>query len=239
VAQTTQPVRVTGPQPIDLTGVLKKLPIIGLVILALVLIGLIIFLITRHLQGSPNRAMARFAGQSAAKTTTAGRSQAVSSPRSKANLPSPQPKIQPMAPARRSTPYEDRYKPQVVPSDGSPLMLKLFVEDQNTFIGKRNIHLVKSGFNFSIGGGKSDFLIFLVPVPQKIAELRYEGSHCNLLPCKSQYFPDIGAQPVNDCIGKTIRIISDKKYELRIRIELYEDPLVKLNALLHSVSVPG
>ncbi|GHV57713.1 hypothetical protein AGMMS49579_23980 [Spirochaetia bacterium] len=126
-----------------------------------------------------------------------------------------------------------------MPTDGRPLMLKLFVKDQNTFIGKRNTHLVKQGFKFTIGGGKSDFLIFLVPLPPSIAELHYEENHCILIPRKGRYFPDIGDEPVKDCIGKTIRIISDKNYELYMRIEWYEDPLIKLNTLLRSVSVPG
>jgi hypothetical protein len=145
----------------------------------------------------------------------------------------------PPAPVRRPVFFDDQYKGPPVPTDGRPLMLKLFVGDQNTFIGKRNIHLVKQGFTFTIGGGKSDFLIFLVPLPPRIAELHYEDCHFILIPRKGRYFPDIGDEPVRDCIGKTIRIISDKNYEIRMRIELYEDPLISLNKLLRSVSVPG
>ncbi|MDR0623259.1 MAG: hypothetical protein LBG10_02400, partial [Treponema sp.] len=64
-------------------------------------------------------------------------------------------------------------------------------------------------------------------------------SRCTFIPRKPQYFPDIGSQQVPDCIGKTIRIISDKKYELNFRMERYEDPLKALNRLLRSVQVPG
>jgi hypothetical protein len=121
--------------------------------------------------------------------------------------------------------------------DGRPVMLKLFVVDQNTFIGKRNIHVVKPGVNFTIGGGQSDFLIFLVPMPFRIADLRYEGDSCLLIPRKPKYFPDTGSSPVRDCIGKTIRVVSEKDYELFMRIELCEDPLTALNRLMNSVMV--
>ena len=118
-------------------------------------------------------------------------------------------------------------------------MLNLFVEDQNTAIGRRNIHSVKAGNSFSIGGGKSDYLIFLVPIPPRIADLRYDGRNCTLIPRKPDYFPDIGSQQVPNCIGKNIRVVSDRNYELHIRIDKYEDPLKALNRLMNSISVPG
>jgi hypothetical protein len=124
-------------------------------------------------------------------------------------------------------------------TDTGPLMLSLFVEDQNTHIGRRNIHTVKPGYSFTIGGGKSDFLIFLVPIPPGIAELRSDGSQCTFIPRKPEFFPDLGSRQVPNCVGIPIRIISERHYELFIRIDRYEDPLVALNRLLHSVDVPG
>jgi hypothetical protein len=123
--------------------------------------------------------------------------------------------------------------------ENGPPMLSLFVADQNTAIGKRNIHLLKEGHRYSIGGGKSDFLIFLVPIPSQIAELEFDGRQCTIHISKPQYFPDIDSDKIPNCIGKTIRVVSDKGYELHIRIERYEDPLKALNKLLNSVSVPG
>jgi hypothetical protein len=174
-------------------------------------LGLIVFLVARHLHNSPNRAVSH-----AAKTKSA----ASSAP-----------------PPRRESPYGDSGK-QVKVVYGSPIMLNLFVQDQNTFIGKRNTHLVKPGLSFSVGGGNSDFLVFLVPVPAKIGELKYESSGCTFYPRKTKYFPDMGDNPLSDCIGKTIRVVSDKGYELFFRFEQYEDPLEKLNQLMRSVSVP-
>jgi hypothetical protein len=138
----------------------------------------------------------------------------------------------------RTGPYENKYRPRETDYEG-PLLLNLFVEDQNTAIGKRNIHAVKPGYNFTVGGGRSDFLIFLVPVPPHIGEIRCEGRNCTFIPRQARYFPDTGSQPVPECIGKTIRVISDKNYEIRFRLERYEDPLKALNRLLQSVKVPG
>ena len=139
----------------------------------------------------------------------------------------------PLKPMPKDMVYEEPLE-----SDG-PLMLNLFVEDQNTAIGRRNIHAVKSGYTFSVGGGKSDFLIFLVPVPPRIADVYFDGRNCTFTPRKPQYFPDIGAQPVSNCIGKNIRVISDKNYELHVRIERYQDPLKALNRMLNSILIPG
>jgi hypothetical protein len=121
--------------------------------------------------------------------------------------------------------------------DREPVMLNLFVEDQNTFIGKRNIHLVKQGVSFTIGGGKSDFLIFLVPMPFRIADLRYESGSCTLVPRKPEYFPDTGSSPVKDCIGETLRVVSDKNYELFIRVDRCENPMAALSRLINSVAL--
>jgi hypothetical protein len=191
------------------------------------ILGLIIFLISRKLQSSPNRAMAR------ATATPVQDKQ-------KSSYGDSQKQSTPLAyPPRERKPLP-RDKPDANQdfSNGPP-MLSLFVQDQNTAIGRRNIHSAKEGSSFTVGGGKSDFLIFLVPVPPFIAEVHFDGRQCTFIPRKPQYFPDIGSQQVPNCIGKTIRVISDRNYELHIRIERYEDPLMALNKLLNSISVPN
>jgi hypothetical protein len=117
-------------------------------------------------------------------------------------------------------------------------MLSLFVEEQNTAIGRRNVHALKKGGSFSVGGGKSDFLIFLVPVPSRLGQLHFDGNNCTFTPLKPRYFPDLGSTPVHECIGKAIRVLSDKNYEIFFHFERYKDPLIVLNQLLHSISVP-
>ena len=145
---------------------------------------------------------------------------------------------------QRVTPYQEQHakaqtQAPITIDYKDPLILNLYVEDQNTAIGRRNIHNLKSGYSLTIGGGKSDFLIFLVPMPSAIGEIRRDSGRCTFIPRKPKYFPELGSKELTDCIGKTIRVVSDKNYELRMKFEQYEDPLEKLNSLLNSLKVPG
>jgi hypothetical protein len=117
-------------------------------------------------------------------------------------------------------------------------MLNIFVEEQNTAIGRRNIHALKKGASYSVGGGNSDFLIFLVSFPAGLGRLSFDGTNCTFTPLKSDYFPDIGSTAVTECIGKPIRILSKKNYEVFFHFEPYHDPLIEMNQLLNSIKVP-
>ena len=211
--------------------------IIGIIILVLLLLGLLIFLLSRKLRSSPNRLMSQASDSDSKTKTKSASSEDRITQREVINYAS--------GSSRRTTPYDDRPaatdngKPVVINPSG-PLLLNLFVEEQNTNIGKRNIHSLKSGYSLTVGGGKSDdYNIFLVPIPAHVGEIRRDESQLIFIPKKSKYFPDIGANEVKDCINKTIRIISDKNYEMRFRFVMYEDPLIALNRLLNSVRVPG
>jgi hypothetical protein len=207
--------------------------IIGIIILALFILGVIVFFATRRLGSSPDRVMAEAASSKPEhieeQARFADHSKDLAKYASRQN--------------RRTTPYDNKHAKQeaktAVINPSGPLILNLFVEDQNTAIGKRNIHSLKSGYSLSVGGGQSDFLIFLVPMPSRIGEIRRNGSQCTFIPLKPKYFPDLGSNELKDCINKTIRVISDKDYELRFRFEMYEDPLIALNRILMSVKVPG
>ena len=216
--------------------------IIGFIILALLILFLIIFLASRRLGSRPKRVMA------AVSTTT-------SKEREKEDMPAFVDHSKDLASyaavqnRQRTTPYTNTntsrpIKPEVakpaVINPSGPLLLNLFVEDQNTAIGKRNIHSLKSGYGLSVGGGKGDdFYIFLVPMPSHLGEIRRNGSQCSFIPRKPKYFPDLGSNELRDCVNKTVRIVSDKNYEIRFRFEMYEDPLIALNRILNSVKVPG
>jgi hypothetical protein len=210
--------------------------------LGLAALGFIIFLIVRRLQSSPNRIMVQAAVSRSPGTVS--RTQAVQAPVNPPPFKENHSRDLADYAARsrqRGSSSEPRLslsKPVEISPTG-PLLLNLFVEDQNTFIGKRNIHALKSGYGFSVGGGNSDFLIFLVPMPPAIGEVRRDGSRCTFIPRKPRYFPDLGSRELPDCIGKTIRAISDKNYEIRFRLEQYEDPLIALNRLLSSIKLPG
>jgi len=212
--------------------------IIALIVLAILILGLIIFFATRKLGSSPNRVMS----EAASKTDT---SNVKDAQKEKFSDHSSDLAAYAAGQAKRSTPYANRAAKtdntkSVVINPSGPLLLNLHVEDQNTAIGKRNIHSLKSGYSLTVGGGKSDdYLIFLVPMPAHIGDIRRNGSQLIFTPRKPKYFPDIGSSEVRDCINKTIRVISDKNYEMSFRFEMYEDPLVALNRMLMSVRVPG
>jgi hypothetical protein len=122
-----------------------------------------------------------------------------------------------------------RAKPDTKP------MLCLEVDNQNRNIGRRNTHSLKAGSTYTVGGGKSDFLIFLVSLPPSIGILRFDGKECTFIPKKARYFPEIADEPVPDCIEKTIRVVSDFGYKLSFRFKQYEDPLIGLNQVMNSL----
>ncbi|MDR2404604.1 MAG: hypothetical protein LBD78_11320 [Spirochaetaceae bacterium] len=215
-----------------------SLPIlIMLGILLVLIIALIVFLIARRLHGNPTKAMAYAMGRSVPHKEDALPRPPVENKENAEFLAS-------YAAKQRKGSRISGAKPMVLEKTEAPtppignIMVSLFVEDQNTAIGRRNIHNLKPGNTYTIGGGASDFLIFLVPIPPRIAELRYDGRQCTFVPRRPEFFPDTGSQPVNDCIGKTIRVVSEKNYELFIRAEWYQDPIISLNRLLNSVNLP-
>ncbi|MDR2182451.1 MAG: hypothetical protein LBN92_07220 [Treponema sp.] len=200
------------------------LPLLALGLLALLAVILVIVLVARHLRSSPNRVMA-----SASLDDTAARNAELLN-----SFASQQAAAKLTPPHRRYYHHRDDTSQFMT----NPPMLNLFVEEQNTAIGRRNVHALKKGSTFTVGGGSSDFLIFLVPLPARLGQLRYDGNNCTFVPLKPKFFPDIGGKPVSECIGKTIRVLSDKNYEVFFRFEHYKDPLIMLNQLLHSINVP-
>ena len=115
------------------------------------------------------------------------------------------------------------------------ITLELHVEGQNKNIGKRNIHTLTPGSRRSVGGGLSSFSIFLVQVPSSIAEVRYDGEKCSLALLQPEYFPEAESNIIEDCINKSIKVKSDKGYEMTITIRPYENQTDKLNNLLLSI----
>ena len=120
-------------------------------------------------------------------------------------------------------------------SDGK-IMLNLFVENQNTNIGKRNVHQMKTGASLTIGGGASPFLIFLVKFPPNLAEVRFTGRNCSLTILKPEYFPYEKSTVINDCIDRPITAVSSKGYPVTFMVRQFEDPVVTLNRLLNSIN---
>lgn len=117
---------------------------------------------------------------------------------------------------------------------GVPL-IEMRVSFQNPHIGFRNIHRVKENKILSIGGGLSQFLIFLIPMPPHIAELYKENGNYIFNPVQKEYFPDLKG-PVADCLNKEIPVVSRHGYRSIIVFREYISPLAQLHGLLHSIT---
>ncbi len=128
------------------------------------------------------------------------------------------------------------YVPRIV-KPGS-IHIELLVTDQNPHIGSRNVHRIQAGSAKSVGGGSSDFLVFLVGVPRKSAELRFDGEKLAFIPLRPELFPDLQG-PVEDCLGKEIPMISRAGFPLTLRFAAYEKPADKINRLLHCIDTTG
>lgn len=116
-------------------------------------------------------------------------------------------------------------------------MTELFVYNQTTLIGKRNIHVMKAGTRLSIGGSKSDdFLIFLVPFPANLAQVQYDGNDYRVSILKPEYFPYETSNTIYPCIGRDITAVSMKGYPVTFTFRGYEDPMIRLNTILTSIN---
>ncbi|PKL25381.1 MAG: hypothetical protein CVV47_04810 [Spirochaetae bacterium HGW-Spirochaetae-3] len=136
------------------------------------------------------------------------------------------------APGRAPVHYESR----VARAGSARLILR--VADQNQNIGKRNIRAMHAGGRASIGGGSSDFLVFLLPVPRALAWLYYDGVDATLVPSRPEFFPDYDGA-ITGCIGKEIRMVTARGKELIMRFDRYEAPIDRINKILHCIESPG
>jgi hypothetical protein len=116
--------------------------------------------------------------------------------------------------------------------------VELRVEEQNPHIGRRNVHSLRSGSSKSIGGGSSDFLVFLVRVPRRVADLHFDGEKLTFAPRRPEFFPEVSG-PLENCLGVDIPMVSSSGYPLILRFEPYEEPAKTINRLLHCIDVPG
>ena len=113
-----------------------------------------------------------------------------------------------------------------------PLIMK--VDSQNPNIGTRNIHPVPPGSRRSVGGDGSTFLIFYIPMPRRIGDIRNDGKKYRFVPRKAEYFPDL-SKPLVDCLDKPIRTVSARGRELTFHFHEYVSALEQLNRLMRSV----
>jgi hypothetical protein len=109
---------------------------------------------------------------------------------------------------------------------------------QNSRVGFRNIRGLLPGQRRRVGGGWSAFLIFLVPLPRRVAELRFDGKRYAFRVVRPRYFPSI-TQEIPDCLGVDIPLVSDKGFPIIIRFVRYVSPLERIHRLLRAVYAEG
>jgi len=116
-------------------------------------------------------------------------------------------------------------------------LVEMVVIPQNRRIGHRNIHYLKPGASASVGSGRARFLVYFVPVPRRMALLKYDGRGYSFVPLKSDLFPGLSG-PVSDCLGKGIPARSLRGYRFTIIFNKFHPPLEEINRLMRSAR-PG
>jgi hypothetical protein len=111
-----------------------------------------------------------------------------------------------------------------------PSLIEMRVDQQNHRIGFRNVHRIGSGAARSVGGRFSSFLIFLVPMPSRIAQIRNVEGRYVFTPNRSELFPGVGK--VEDCLGKEIPFVNSKGRQMTLHFREWVSPLDEINRIM-------
>jgi hypothetical protein len=136
---------------------------------------------------------------------------------------------------RRSLPRQEMQQSNLPP------LIEMRVSLQNHRVGFRNVHRLAPGASQTVGGRSSAYLVFLVPVPAAIAEIRNVDGSYVFTPLKAELFPGLSG-PVEDCLGKDIPFVSPRGMELSLHFRQWISPLDEINALMRqarSLDMPG
>ena len=105
--------------------------------------------------------------------------------------------------------------------------LEMFVANQRRSIGMRNIHLIMLNKTFYLGGGKrDDFLIFLVPIPRKLASIHYDEKEIVFKILEPKYFPYEKELEIRNPIDRFFVILSEKNYPIHFMFRIYEKEII-------------
>ena len=116
--------------------------------------------------------------------------------------------------------------------------IEMHVSSQNSRIGFRNIHTVRPGTSAVVGGKHSTFLIFIVPVRARIADIRNVDEHYIFRINKQRYFPGVEKE-IPDCLNMDIPVVSDSGTVVTLRFQEYVSPLEQINHIMHSIDRAG
>jgi hypothetical protein len=143
-----------------------------------------------------------------------------------APLPIPAKRVRPTVTSiRRALPRQQMQQATL------PALIEMRVSQQNHRIGFRNIHRISQGAARSVGGRFSSYLVFLVPVPSSIAEIRNVDGRYVFTALKTELFPALSG-PVEDCLEKEIPFVSPRGMEMSLHFRQWVSPLEEINALL-------
>jgi hypothetical protein len=117
-------------------------------------------------------------------------------------------------------------------------LIEMQVSLQNSKVGFRNIRGIEPGRKRTVGGGWSAFLIFLVPLPRRIAEIHFDGQSYSFRVVKPKFFPD-APETTQGCLGVDIPLVSDKGFPIVVRFVRYISPLERIHGLLRAVYEQG
>lgn len=112
--------------------------------------------------------------------------------------------------------------------------IEMIVDMQRRHVGHRNIRTIRRNRSLTVGGGRSAFLIFLVPVPPKIARIRYDGENFTFQPLKWDFFPGLQGE-IPECLGQEIHAASKKNYPLVITFQRYVSPMEEITAVFNKL----
>jgi Mg-chelatase subunit ChlD len=119
-----------------------------------------------------------------------------------------------------------------------PALIEMRVGLQNHRIGFRNVHRISPGAARSIGGRFSSYLVFLVPVPSSIAEIRNIDGRYVFTALKPELFPSLSG-PVEDCLGKEIPFVSPRGMEMSLYFRQWVSLLDEINNLMRQAKSAG
>jgi len=124
-----------------------------------------------------------------------------------------------------------------IPPQDRQYAVEMKVEEQNPFIGIRNIRAVKEA-PLGVGGKGSPFHIFIRPFPDRVAEISRRDGHYVLTPLKAEYFPTLKGPLVN-CLNQWIPLKDAGGREVKILFQHWVSPVERINRLMHSIDRPG
>jgi hypothetical protein len=113
-------------------------------------------------------------------------------------------------------------------------LVEMVVLQQNSKIGLRNVHRIRPGTSRSVGGGRSSFLIYFVPMPRAIARISFDGRRHVFRVRRREFFPGLETE-ISDCLYRHIPVVSARGFAFGIYFRPYRSPLAEINRLMRSI----